>query len=425
MVSLVDGMTGLVAVLLLLFFTTASVAMRSFSHRRLEELLEKRHQGNRMERLMEHRGPLTLSCSTLRVFSLMGIVLVTFHAIVPANEPALWTHYIQSFVLSSVLILLFGVGIPGAWAKYGGERYLAAVLPVLHVCRVAMWPITMGLSLIDVVVRRLAGVPVIDAADEAEQLEQEILSKILQGEKQGLVDEQEADMIESVMELRDMEVHEIMTPRTEVVGIPADATSDQIREILRKEGHSRYPVYEESIDQTLGVLYVKDLLTADHADQITAKMLVRKVPLVPESKPLRELLSEFQSQKVHIALVLDEYGGVAGLVTIEDILEELVGEIIDEHEPTEPAPIQRIDENTAEIDARVHIDELNEELDIDLPEDEDYDTVGGFVFTTLGKIPTVGEEFVHGNVRICVLEAEERKVNRLRIQVERATREAS
>ncbi len=116
---------------------------------------------------------------------------------------------------------------------------------------------------------------------------------------------------------------------------------------------------------------------------------------------------------------------MAGLVTIEDILEELVGEIVDEHEPTEPSPIQRIDENTAEIDARVHIDELNEALDIDLPEDEDYDTVGGFVFTTLGKIPTVGEEFVHGNVRICVLEAEERKVNRLRIQVERVTREAS
>jgi CBS domain containing-hemolysin-like protein len=415
---------GLLAIGATLFFTTAVLSLRGFSHGRLEALLEKRGQQERLEKLIDEWVTLTLSCATLRVLSMMGIVLVTLHVAIPAAGPVLEIHYLESFVLSAVLILMFGVGIPSAWATHAGERFLTGTLPVLHVWGFVMRPVTAVLKMIDTIVRRLAGIPLIDEKIKAEQLGQEILSRISAGEKQGLVDEQEANMIESVMQLRNKEVHEIMTPRTEVIGIPATAMIDEVREVLRKEGHSRYPVYDESIDKTTGVLYVKDLLTADHAEEAQAGDLVRKVPLVPESKPLRELLRDFQENKVHMAIVLDEYGGMAGLVTIEDILEELVGEIVDEYEPTEPIPIQQIDSCTAEIDARVHIDELNEAMDIELPEDEDYDTIGGFVFTRLGKIPAEGEEVIHENVRILVLDAEERKVNRVRIEVERLSEEA-
>ena len=144
---------------------------------------------------------------------------------------------------------------------------------------------------------------------------------------------------------------------------------------------------------------------------------MRKVLFIPESKLVRDLLREFQDRKLHIAIVLDEYGGTAGLVTIEDILEELVGEIRDEYDPAAPLELRRIDERTVEVDARMRIDEINHELDIELPEDEDYETIGGYVFSRFGKIPTVGERCEHENVGIQVIEAEARRVLRLRVCV--------
>jgi len=138
---------------------------------------------------------------------------------------------------------------------------------------------------------------------------------------------------------------------------------------------------------------------------------------VPETKPLRDLLKDFRLQKVHIAIVSDEYGGTAGLVTIEDIFEELVGEISDEHEPAEPAMLVRIDDNTSDADARIYIDELNRVLGLNLPEDAGYDTLGGFISTTLGRIPSTGESFEHGSARYTVLDAEPQKVNRVKIEL--------
>lgn len=146
---------------------------------------------------------------------------------------------------------------------------------------------------------------------------------------------------------------------------------------------------------------------------------MRKVFFIPESKLVRDLLREFQAQKLHIAVVLDEYGGTAGLVTIEDILEELVGEIRDEYDPAAPAELKRIDENTAEIDARMRIDDLNDQFNIELPEDEDYETLGGFVFSRMGKIPKVGERCEHNNIAIQVIAAEPRRITRLRLSIAR------
>ena len=180
----------------------------------------------------------------------------------------------------------------------------------------------------------------------------------------------------------------------------------------------RLPVYEETIDSVLGVLYAKDLLYngTDDAFDVTSNM--RGALFIPESKPVRELLREFQAEKVHMAVVLDEYGGTAGLVTIEDLLEELVGEIADEYETVTQEPMCRIDDRTVEVDARMRIDELNDELAIELPEDGDYETIGGFVFSTLGKIPGVGEECAFENIGIQVIEAEPRRVKRVRLSIE-------
>jgi CBS domain containing-hemolysin-like protein len=151
-------------------------------------------------------------------------------------------------------------------------------------------------------------------------------------------------------------------------------------------------------------------------ESFDARRVMRGVPFVPESKSLPDLLHEFQENKVHLAIVLDEYGGTAGLVTIEDILEELVGEIADEYEPPEPEPLVRVGPDQLEVDGRVRVDQINDELGVELPEDEDYDTVAGFVFSTLGRIPEAGEQFAHENLRFRILDAGPRKISRLAIE---------
>jgi putative hemolysin len=249
-------------------------------------------------------------------------------------------------------------------------------------------------------VRRLAGVPQTEAAGaEAEHIEREILSAVSEGEASGAVHEADADMIASVIEFRDKDVAAIMTPRTEIVALPATATLIEAKETIIREGHSRIPIYGRNIDDILGVLYAKDLLSCDEHEPFDPMDSMRKVPFVPETKRIPDLLAELREKKVHLAIVVDEYGGTAGLVTIEDIIEEIIGEISDEYEAAGPSPIRRIDERTLEVDARVRIDELNEELNVDLPEDKDYDTVGGFLFSEMGKVPAAGEELRRGKVR--------------------------
>ena len=312
---------------------------------------------------------------------------------------------------------MFGVAIPTAWAKYAGDWLILRTIPFLGVVRVLCYPAIVALRVFDPLVRRLAGAPVRDEKSFADELEQEILSVVSEGERHGAVDEEEKEMIESVIELGDTRVEEIMTPRTDVVAIPKDAVLDDVLDTVREKGHSRIPVFDDTIDTICGVLYAKDLLRRSADAPFRLSDVTREVLFIPESKLVRDLLREFQARKVHIAVVLDEYGGTAGLVTIEDILEELVGEITDEYDTEEPAELERIDEQTTEVDARMRIDELNDELDVELPEDEDYETIGGFVFSTLGKIPMVGETCEHENVAIQVIGAESRRITRLRLTV--------
>ena len=226
-------------------------------------------------------------------------------------------------------------------------------------------------------------------------------------------------MIESVLDFRGTTAREIMTPRTDIIAIETGTPRGDVLEIILSEGHSRYPVFKGSIDNIIGMLYAKDLLhdLNKPPDSEGIEYRLRKPYFVPESKSLRDLLSSFQSQKVHLAVVLDEYGGTAGVVTIEDILEELVGEIIDEYEPPQPEPLVRINERTIELDARYEIDKLNYECRLNLPEDDDYESIGGFVISKLGRIPAAGFTFEHQNLHFTILDAGPRKIHRLRVVI--------
>jgi len=202
------------------------------------------------------------------------------------------------------------------------------------------------------------------------------------------------------------------------MGVPITAQLEQVKSIFEESGHSRLPVYEGTLDKIVGVLYARDLirLLGDPADQFSVKLAMRAPVYVPQVKPLRDLLNDFREHKVHIAIVLDEYGGTAGLVTIEDVFKKLVGEMGDEHEPSEPSMIKRIDNHTSEADALIFVEQINRILGLDIPEDAGYETLGGFVSTTMGRIPEPGASFERNGVRYTTIDAEPQRVNHVRIE---------
>lgn len=408
---------GLAGLLALTLFSTLNLALRTPSRTRVAEQFDRRGREHLFEGFLARRGQYLLATAALRsasVFVLFVTVLYRFEA----GETRIgFGRILLACTVGGVLLLIFGVAIPYAWAKYSSEGLVVRFLPLLVVLRALCLPVIKFLELFDPILRRLAGAPVLDAQSAADELEQEILDVVSEGELHGAVDEEEKEMIESVIELGDTHVVEIMTPRTEIVALPAEADLPTVLDMVRTKGHSRIPVYEGTIDTILGVLYAKDLLGRTDEGPFQLRAVMRKASFIPESKLVRDLLREFQKQKVHIAIVLDEYGGTAGLATIEDILEELVGEITDEYETTSPAALKRIDETTYEVDARMRIDEINDQLNVLLPDDRDYETIGGFVFSTLGKIPKVGERCQFDNIGIQVLAAEPRRITRLLLKL--------
>ncbi len=415
-----EFLIGVAATATLLFSSTLKAVLRAPSRVRLAEQFEATGRLDALDKFVVLRPRFILATSVLRSLAVLLLFVVSFwHLSIPGSMSSTSPLFIAGGVVWSVL-LVFGIAIPQAWSKYAGESFIARSWTWLIIFLWLVRPLVWLLERFDPLVRRLCGVPIRDAQFYADELEQEILNVVSEGEKLGAVDEEEKEMIESVIEMGDMTVDAIMMPRTDIIALPKEGDRDSVIKIVSTEGHSRIPVYDDTIDTILGVLYVKDLLRQPIGQLFDITSMMREAMFIPESKSVRELLREFQAKKVHIAIVLDEYGGTAGLVTIEDILEELVGEIVDEYETDTPAEIQRIDETTVEVDARLRIHELNDELDVNLPGDEDYETIGGFVFSTLGRIPKVGDQCSHEEVKIHVIAADARRVLRLRLVIEKA-----
>jgi len=251
---------------------------------------------------------------------------------------------------------------------------------------------------------------------EAELYADEIRATVEEGEREGHLGGHQADIIERVLQLRELEVRRLMTPRTEVDTIDIKSSVGDARAIALSTGRSRYPLVEDEVDHVVGVVHVKDLLRLpDDAPVSDAR---REPWFVPESKFITEMLAEFKNQKTHLAVVLDEYGGTAGVITIEDVLEEIVGDIDDEFDTDEDEEeIVVIDERHAIALGTARVDELNNTLSINIPESDDWDTVGGYVFSTLGRLPDEGEVLRHENLVLTVDSVVERRVNRVAIEI--------
>ncbi len=411
---------GLGAAGLVLFFSLAHHALRRFSRARLEETLQSRSRLGRLQGLFEHHE--TLARTTALLWA-AGLVLMAVLLEIWSIDRfgAGWRGYLIGAVVAAGLAMTVGGIIPMTWARCRAESVLTWTLPVLQFCRAAFAPLDRVLMLFDILTRRLLGA----AADAKAQsfIEEEIRSVVSEGEREGAIEEDQVDMIESVIEFKKEDVAEIMTPRTDIISIEEAAGVEDARRLIIQSGHSRIPVTEGNLDQISGILYAKDLLQDGNGDADRprpVREVMRRPLFIPETKKLDELQAEFQAHKVHMAIVVDEYGGTAGLVTIEDIIEEVFGEIVDEYEEEPEQPIRRLDHRVYQVDARVHVDELNDELGLELPDEEDFETIGGFVLARLGTIPEAGEVLDAGGIRITVLEADERRITRLRIDLPEA-----
>ena len=240
-------------------------------------------------------------------------------------------------------------------------------------------------------------------------------------QEEGAMEPSEREMIRGIINLEDTSVHEIMVPRIDVVAVSTEDTLEDVIRVIMERGYSRVPLFEETIDNVVGVLYAKDImkhLAAGGVDRSATNLrdLARPPFFVPESKRIDELLADMRANRVHLAIVVDEYGGTAGIVTIEDMLEEIVGEIEDEYDREEPT-IEKVDDTEVIVDARVSIDDLNELLGLHI-EGDDFDTVGGFVYHELGKIPAAGDEVQSDGLRLRVLSVLGRRIKKIRVKKE-------
>jgi CBS domain containing-hemolysin-like protein len=254
------------------------------------------------------------------------------------------------------------------------------------------------------------------SADDQARLEEDIQSIIDAGEEKGLIDQQSGEMIQSILEFRDTIVREVMIPRTEMVAIKSDATIEEILELTIKFGHTRMPVYTANVDNILGILNVKDLLKFWSKPITETDILssLRKPYYIPETKNTHHLLHELKQKKYHMAIVIDEYGGTSGLVTLEDLIEEIVGEIHDEHDAKKGSIVELSDGCTL-IDGRVEIEAIEDYLGLKFQEGK-FETLGGFILSLLRRIPVTGEVIHVDNLEMTIESADERNVKQVRLK---------
>jgi putative hemolysin len=326
-----------------------------------------------------------------------------------------WKGVGMLLVLIAVFILLFEHVVPILIVRRDPERVLEVLLPPFEIGIRFLRPLTTALTRL---VRDRAERTAVPAnASPAEEEPSEAAHAYLEaGEEQGLIEREERRLLQSIVDFGDTLVREVMTPRPDIVAIPVDATLDELRALFKEQEYSRIPVYQENLDNILGIVVVKDVLALTgiegSAHPITG--LMRPMHFVPETKRVPELLKEFQRKQVQLAIVVDEYGGTAGLATLEDLLEEIVGEIRDEYD-VETEPVVEEGNGSWVFSAKVSIDEVRERLGVEI-DPQGSDTVGGYVLTRVGRVPAVGETFELDDLFVEVLEAERRRIHKVRLR---------
>ena len=415
----------LVLVVVLASMSMSEAALHAIRRPQLvEELIARGRRGQRAGRMGERRARYLAAIQVVEFFAIFAFSGIAAAFLAPQLSALLRIFGIATVfsdvgaVVATVAVLslvavLFGLFVPRSiGARHAKQVLLVMVFP-LELITWLTRPLVAGLFLLTRIVTAPFGANPLEGTLISEE---DIKALIETGEQQGVLDVKERDMIHSVFALADKMVHEVMVPRPDITAIDVNTAADQVLETVVAAGHSRIPVYEGSPDEIIGVLYVKDLFRRlARGESVTIRPFLRPAQFVPETKKVDELLREMQKEKVHIAIVVDEYGGTAGLVTIEDLVEEIVGEIRDEYDVDEELVLP-VSENEALMDARVPFSEVKETFGLADPDgEEEFDTLGGYVTHELGRLPKVGETLQRNGVTFAVESVDGRRIGRIRV----------
>jgi len=412
----------IIGLVLSCFSALGAKSLSDFSKRRFQEFYQHRTNSHVAHAIKKHHKRAVMAAQTTLHFCLSLAVIGCIFWILGEREPPCrernpleWAGV--AAVLIGVVIILV-VWIPATFAKLWAAPIVYYGWPVWRFLTLCLYPLEWAAGFFDAFFVRLSGIRP-DVTDE-EQFSEEIMTIVTEGHRDGLLEDDAREMIESVIELSDVVVSEIMTPRTDMCSMSKSFSWEEMLKFVIKVPHSRFPVYDANRDDIIGVIIAKDLLAelAKPSPESRAPWttLLREPRFVPETKPVSSLLQEFQQYHAHLVIVLDEYGGVSGVVTLEDILEEIVGEIVDESDPETVDGISELGDDAYQVLGKVHIDELNDRLGIGFPEDDDYDTIAGFLLDRMGRVPVQGETHDYDGIRITVVAATRRRIEAVRIE---------
>ncbi|MCX8082642.1 MAG: hemolysin family protein [bacterium] len=404
--------TIIILLILSAFFSAAEAAFISFGRHHFQKISERdEKKARRLEFWFENPN-------RILVTTLIGNNIVNISAsIIAATLTYNYLHRISATLVAGIMtfmILVFGEIIPKSLAKKYAEKIAYYfTFPVMFFC-ILLNPVAKFLIGISHLFVRLFGgrieniMPVLT--------EEDIKAMIIAGEEEGIIEEEERDMIDSIFELGDKMVREIMTPRVNIISVKEETSIEDVVRVMAREGYSRLPVYRESIDRITGIIYIKDIIghRVEDVEGLKAKDLMREPYFVPESKKVKDLMKELQEKKIQMAIVVDEYGGTGGLVTMEDLVEEIVGEISDEYKK-EPKELYVLPDGDFLISGGTEVEKVNEEIGVGIPEGK-FETLAGFVLDRFGRFPVKGESFVYNNYQFTVQESDRKKVIMVKIR---------
>ena len=408
----------LILLLLSAFFSGSETAFFSLTRLELKEFSEQRELVSRtITQLLQNRERLLITI--LLGNNLVNIAIATIAAVLTHERlfPLLGVSPTLALILDVVVVtfvlLLVGEITPKVVAVRNNRGFVRLAAQPVWFFSLLFRPVILPLEWF---MRRLPGR---DGARERVNISESELQTLVEvGSEHGTLEEEAREMISSIFEFSHTLVKEIMVPRIDMVAVEDTVELEELVRLIREHGHSRIPVYSEDVDHIQGILYAKDLIPflMENSPQFSLAPLLREPYFAPETKPIDDLLSEFQSRKIHMAIVVDEYGGTAGLVTLEDIIEEIVGEIQDEFDDDKPL-FQKLDENTWLVNARLSISDLNDRMGEEaLSEEEDYESLGGFIFQQAGEVPQVNNHFEFLGYRFTVVSMDGHRLEQIKIE---------
>ncbi len=405
------------------FFSAAVTALSSL--RRIHMGMEEREKDSKEEKLLRLwlKNPNELLTTLLFGKTVVYILSVQISMELFKDcykalnlETGSFSYMLVSFIVIGIFILIFVEMIPIIYAKSKVYKISKALIVPLDTARIILRPFILIFIQVAKFILRLFRIK----PDERifEMTEEDIKTFVKAGTEEGIIEEGEEEMIHSIFEFSDTTVKEILTPRTAVFALDMEKSLGEVWDEVIEQGFSRIPVYNENIDKIVGIVHIKDLLRYNKEKDFHLKMkeLMKEVYFVPATKTLVELLEEFKRKQSHMAVIIDEYGGTLGIVTIEDLLEEIVGEIRDEFDQEEES-IQQIRESLFDIKGDTLIEELNEELSVNIPLSEEYDTVAGYIQDELGKVAETGNQVKGTGYILKVMEVNNKRIEKVRVVI--------